>query len=176
MGWNEAKSNWSTYVDATETCAMASGHVLVQALDSVGTSEFSELFIHVVRATARVVTNPNAKVLHFERFALVNLMYPHQSLCRIYMKAIRRTVFSPTISPFVFLTFFSLLLKKVLIKMCSMRLRWRNSPEEVPEPTLGNDFIGCKDSHAVKLRVGLIGSGEVAAHDLVFHETHDTVE
>jgi len=115
---------------------MASGHVLVQALDSVGTSEFSELFIHVVRATARVVTNPNAKVLHFERFALVNRVQSNNFTVR----------------------FFDLL----------------QFAEEVPEPTLGNDFIGCKDSHAVKLRVGLIGSGEVAAHDLVFHETHDS--
>jgi len=63
---------------------MASGHVLVEALDSVGTSEFSELFIHVVRATARVVTNPNAKVLHFERFALVNRVQSNDFTIRFF--------------------------------------------------------------------------------------------
>ena len=42
--------------------------------------------------------------------------------------------------------------------------------EEVPEPRLGDNIVGRKDTHAVDLRGGVGLAGEVAADDLVFLE------
>lgn len=42
-------------------------------------------------------------------------------------------------------------------EVCAMVLR--DAPEEIPEPRLGNNFVGRKDAHAVDLgsRLGLGG-------------------
>ena len=42
--------------------------------------------------------------------------------------------------------------------------------EEVPEPRLGDNIVGRKNTHAVDLRGGVGLAGEVAADDLVFLE------
>ena len=62
-----------THVDRPEASAVASGHVLVQRLDSIGTREFTELLVDVVGSRARVVANPDTEVLYFERLLLVDL-------------------------------------------------------------------------------------------------------
>ena len=62
-----------TYVDRPETSTVAGSHVLVETLDGVGAGEVTELLVHLVGAGARVVANPDAKVLDFERLLLVDL-------------------------------------------------------------------------------------------------------
>ena len=62
-----------TYVDRPEAGTMPGSHILVEALDGVSTSEFTELLVHVVGAGARVVTEPDAEVLDLQGLLLVNL-------------------------------------------------------------------------------------------------------
>jgi len=52
---------------------MASRHVLVQSLDSVGPRHLAVFLIHVVGAGARIVTNPDAEVLDLKGMLLVDL-------------------------------------------------------------------------------------------------------
>ncbi len=53
---------------------MAGSHVLVEALDGVRARELTELLVHVVRARARVVPDPDTEVLDLERLPLLNLL------------------------------------------------------------------------------------------------------
>jgi hypothetical protein len=62
-------------VNAPETSAMASSHIEIEPLNSISTTEFTELLVHVVRPGTRIVTNPNSKVLDFQGFTLVNLTF-----------------------------------------------------------------------------------------------------
>ena len=48
-------------------------HILVEALDGIGTREFAELLVHVVGSGTRVVAEPDAEVLHLERLLLADL-------------------------------------------------------------------------------------------------------
>jgi len=50
-------------VDRAEAGTVPGSHVLVEALDSVGTRELAEFLIHVMCAGTRVVTEPDAKIL-----------------------------------------------------------------------------------------------------------------
>ena len=52
---------------------MPRSHVLVKGLDGVGAGELTELLVHVVRAGARVVADPDTKVLDLERLLFVDL-------------------------------------------------------------------------------------------------------
>jgi hypothetical protein len=60
-------------VDRPESGTVASGHVLVQALDSINTAELTELLVHVVGARARVVSEPDTEVLDLQGLLLVDL-------------------------------------------------------------------------------------------------------
>lgn len=69
----------ATHVNRPEAGTVTGGHVLVEALDGVGAREVTELLVHVVGAGARVVAQPDAKVLNLERLLLVdleNVSYP----------------------------------------------------------------------------------------------------
>jgi len=52
-----------TYVDGPEAGTVAGGHVGVQGLDGVRAAHLAVLAVHVVGAGARVVADPDAKVL-----------------------------------------------------------------------------------------------------------------
>lgn len=52
---------------------MTSGHVLVEALDSISPGELTELLVHVVGSRARVVAQPDTEVLNLQRLLFVNL-------------------------------------------------------------------------------------------------------
>ena len=101
----------NTDVDRPEACTVAGSHVLVERLDSVGAGELTELLVHVVRAGARVVTNPDTEVFHFERLFLMDLRLisiPSACLLRAARDKLRTTLI-PMISPLAFLTFFNCL-------------------------------------------------------------------
>lgn len=66
-----------TYVDTPESSTMSRSHILVQCLDSISAAQFSVLLVHVVRAGARVVTDPDAKVLDLERALLMDDIERH---------------------------------------------------------------------------------------------------
>jgi len=59
-------------MDRPETGTVASRHVLIKRFYSVRASELTELLVHVVRSGARIVTNPYAKILHFQRLLFVD--------------------------------------------------------------------------------------------------------
>jgi len=52
---------------------MPGSHVLVQALDSIRTAKVTEFLVHVVRSRSRIITDPDTKVLDFQRLLLMNL-------------------------------------------------------------------------------------------------------
>jgi hypothetical protein len=60
-------------VDRPEAGTVARSHVLVERVHGVRARELAVLLVHVVRARARVVANPDAEVLHLERLLLEDL-------------------------------------------------------------------------------------------------------
>jgi len=62
-----------THVNRPETGTVAGGEVLVHGLDSLASGHLTVLLVHVVSAGARVVTDPDAKVLDLEGVLLVDL-------------------------------------------------------------------------------------------------------
>jgi hypothetical protein len=68
---------------------VAGGHVLVEALDGVGAREVAELLVHVVGAGARVIPEPDAKVLDFEGLLLVDLENQIKSHSACLLRAAR---------------------------------------------------------------------------------------
>ena len=60
-------------MDRPEAGTMPGSHILVEALDGVSTSEFTELLVHVVGTGTRVVTDPDTEVLDLQGLLLVNL-------------------------------------------------------------------------------------------------------
>ena len=52
---------------------MTGCHVLVAGMDGIGSSELTELLVHVVRAGSRVVAEPDAKVLDLQRLLFRDL-------------------------------------------------------------------------------------------------------
>jgi len=96
-----------------EASAVAGGHVLIHALDRGAAVHLAVLLVHVVGAGAGVVAQPDAEVLDFERVLLVDLLALRSiSMPTLPVVALSpvlcRTLFNETISPFAFLTFFSL--------------------------------------------------------------------
>ena len=61
------------YVNRPEPSSVTRGHLLVHGLHGIAARHLTELLVHVVRAGTRVVAEPDAKVLDFERLLLVNL-------------------------------------------------------------------------------------------------------
>ena len=68
-----AENTVATHVNRPEASTVAGGHVLVERLDRVCTTELPELLVHVVRAGARVVAEPDTEVLNLQRFLFVDL-------------------------------------------------------------------------------------------------------
>ena len=62
-----------TYVNRPETSTVPRGHILVEGLYGIGTSELTELLVHVVRAGARVVAEPDTEVLDLQGLLLMDL-------------------------------------------------------------------------------------------------------
>lgn len=52
---------------------MPSSHILVEALHSIGTSELTELLVHVVGTRSGVVAKPDTKVLDLQGLLFLNL-------------------------------------------------------------------------------------------------------
>ena len=62
-----------TNLDGPEAGTVAGGHVLVERLDGGSARELTELLVHVVRARARVVADPDTEVLDLQGLLLVDL-------------------------------------------------------------------------------------------------------
>lgn len=52
---------------------MPGGHILVESLNGIGAGQFTVFLVHVVGAAARVVADPNTKILNFQGSLLVDL-------------------------------------------------------------------------------------------------------
>ena len=65
--------NWVSYVDGTEAGAVASSHVLVESLDSVGAGHLTVLLVHVVGSGTGIVTDPDTEVLDLQWALLMDL-------------------------------------------------------------------------------------------------------
>lgn len=90
-------------MDGGKASTVSGSHVLVQVVDSVSASEFTELLVHVVGTRARVVAKPDTKVLDLERLLLVDLYItnePHSSGNNAIL-----TTLTDTISPVAFFIF-----------------------------------------------------------------------
>ena len=61
------------YMNGPKTSSMSSSHVRIQSLDSIRPRHLTILFVHVVGAGARVISNPDTKVLDLQWALLVNL-------------------------------------------------------------------------------------------------------
>lgn len=109
-------------MDRAEAGTVPCGHVLVEALDGIGTRELTEFLVHVMCTGTGVVTEPDAKVLDLQWPLLVDLSRerakhkPECSVCivspvRLLLERLhgKRTTLTPMISPLAFLTFFSCL-------------------------------------------------------------------
>lgn len=70
---NVRQGSQCTYVDRPEAGTVAGSHVLVKTLDRICTAEITELLVHIVGSRARIIAQPDTKVLHFQRLLLVNL-------------------------------------------------------------------------------------------------------
>ena len=73
-------------MDGPETGTVPSGHILVQALDSICTRQLTELLVHVVGSGTRVVAQPDTKVLDFQWLLFVNLCGRHVRRIKKKMK------------------------------------------------------------------------------------------
>ena len=60
-------------LDGVSASAMTSAHVAVALCDGALRGQVTVLPVHVVCATARVVTQPDGEVLHLEWLALIDL-------------------------------------------------------------------------------------------------------
>jgi hypothetical protein len=111
-----------TNVDGAEAGTMPCSHVLVEALDSIGTRELTEFLVHVMCTGTGVITEPDAKDLDFHRPLLVNLCRKRPntkrsaSVCivspvRLPLERLhgKHTTLTPMISPLAFFTFFNCL-------------------------------------------------------------------
>lgn len=78
-------------MNRTEASTVPGGHVLVEALDSIGAREFTEFLVHVVCTGTRIITDPDAKILDLHRLLLVNLRHKrakHNTRCqRMYRQS-----------------------------------------------------------------------------------------
>lgn len=100
------------YVNRPESGAMPRRHILIHGLHGIAARHLAVLLVHVVRARAAVVADPDAEVFDFLRALFLDLhcinkrpTSPSQS-CQLFWG--RRTLLSVTTSPLAFLTFFSL--------------------------------------------------------------------
>jgi len=64
-------------VDRPEPGSMPGGHILIECLDGFGAGKFTIFLVHVVGATARIITDPDTKVLDFQGPFLVDLIQRH---------------------------------------------------------------------------------------------------
>ncbi len=105
----------ATYVNRPETGTVPSRHILVHALHSISPAELPVLLVHVVRSRARVVSEPDTKILDLQWLLLVDLKAKgQQSHSACLLRAARdklriQTTLTPMISPLAFLTFFNCL-------------------------------------------------------------------
>jgi len=67
------RSHQAMYVDRPEAGTVPGSHVLVKALDCISTGKITEFLVHVVGSGARVITDPDAEILDFERLLFRNL-------------------------------------------------------------------------------------------------------
>ena len=138
---------------------MTGSHVLVESLDGLHTAHLTELLVHVVSTGARVVAEPDTKVLDLEGTLLVDL---ETKKCQ------------PTSSLIPSLGDSSGRHLTYHIEADDLTVGLLDLPElsqEVPEPRLGHDRVGRKDAHAVELGRGVGLGGQVTPNDLVLGET-----
>ena len=142
-----------TYVDRSEAGTVAGGHVLVEGLDSLAAGHLAVLLVHVVVAGARVVADPDTKVLDFHGVLLMDLQR-HKVSTKAYQITVRRGMY--------------------LIESDDLAvglLDLLQLGDEVPETRLGDDIVRRKDAHAVELGGRVALRGQVTPDDLVFVQT-----
>jgi hypothetical protein len=145
---------WKTYLDRPETGAVTGSHILVESVDGGNAGHLTVLLVHVVGAGARVVADPDTEVLDLLGALLGDLGCI--SACSVFPSAHVGCVFATH-----------------LVQGDDLAVRLLDLAElaeEVPEPRLGDNIVGRKDTHAVDLWGGVGLAREVAADDLVFLE------
>ena len=104
-------------MNAPETGTVASCHIKVEPLYSVGTAEFTELLVHVVRSGSRIIAEPDTEVLDgggllledlVERKWVRGMSTPADKMVQKTRPVMQLTSFTATISPVAFFTLRSL--------------------------------------------------------------------
>jgi hypothetical protein len=106
---------------------MATGHVLVELLDGADARHVAELFVHVVRATSRVVSDPDAKVLQHLTLLLDDLRGAALWLAKRNASAPSACLVNA---------------QNLTIRALHISLHFN----KVPETTLGHNFVWCEDA------------------------------
>lgn len=131
-------------MDTPEASAVTGSHVLVHGLNGVAARHLAVLLVHIVGARARIVADPDTKVLDLERVLLVDLQSPSEHSSVLFYS-----------SPL-----FHVLLHRLrsthLVEADDLAVGLLNLlqlGEEVPEAALRDDIVWREDAHAVELRV-----------------------
>lgn len=130
---------------------MTSSHILVHALDSVCTGQLTILLVHVVRSRARIVAEPDTKVLHLQGLLLVDLIPIISIRSRMNIDGTHDVDTDN--------------LTRGLLYLLQLA-------KKVPETALGDDLIGRKDAHAVDLGCWVVGGRQMAPDDLELLVAH----
>lgn len=133
------------YADGPEPRPVTGRHVLVHCMDGIRAAHFPVLFVHVVRARAGIIAEPDAKVLDLERALFMDLALLVQAHSQLFFRI-------------------------YLIKADNLAIGLLDLAElhqEVPESRLRDDRVGREDPHAVQLRGRVCLRRQMAPDDLV---------
>lgn len=120
---------------------MPARHILIHGLHGITPRHLAVLLIHVVRAGAGVVAEPDTEVLDFLRLLFVDLS--------------RRVSLLLSVGAMICIAI------SYLVQTHNLTIRLLDLAElreEVPEAGLGDDIVGSEDAHAVEFR-GWVGVG-----------------
>jgi hypothetical protein len=160
---NQRKEN----LNCAPSRSVTTGHILVELFDGANTRHVSELLVHVVCAAARVVANPDAKVLQHCSF-LFNNLNEQKITGNFHQKSHRFSYDKPKCKNNTAFCFTNLInTQNLAIGSLDVSLHL----DKVPETTLGNDFVRSKNSHAIDFRIGIGGRRRVTTNYVIFAKT-----
>lgn len=141
---------------------MSCCHVLVESLYRIRPWHLPVLLVHIMRAGAWVVANPDAKVLDLLWALLMYLMVGHiNSWAIAIVRNIRQSQSTVGLSTYHVETDY---LSIRLLDLTELH-------QEVPESRFGNDRIGGEYEHAIELWGRVRLCWQMTPNDLVLDET-----
>ena len=160
---------FETYVDGPETRTVTRGHILIHRLHCIAAAHLAVLLIHVVRAGAGVVADPDTERLDLLRARLGDLRKCHYAVLHSLSHKETNLVQADDLAVGLLdLAELAAVYSAIPFHTTCM---FSFLPQEVPEPALCHDIVGREDAHAHQLGVLIVCRGQMAANDLVFLQT-----